>query len=144
MNKQLTSASGLPIILNYANMEDVEQLIQLIARKAKELNLTEVIRSLSSGMEEFLAQDLETILPLLQQVICELEGSEEFNNIVYNLLRVCTYNGIVITRQLFNDKPELREDFYTLKIEVIKFNLSPFLKNLSGRLFQMMSVKTDS
>lgn len=144
MNKQLTSASGLPIILNYANMEDVEQLIQLIARKAKELNLTEVIRSLSSGMEEFLAQDLETILPLLQQVICELEGSEEFNNIVYNLLRVCTYNGIVITRQLFNDKPELREDFYTLKIEVIKFNLSPFLKNLSGRLFQIMSVKTDS
>lgn len=144
MNKQLTSASGLPIILNYANMEDVEQLIQLIARKAKELNLTEIIRSLSSGMEEFLAQDLETILPLLQQVICELEGSEEFNNIVYNLLRVCTYNGIVITRQLFNDKPELREDFYTLKIEVIKFNLSPFLKNLSGRLFQMMSVKTDS
>lgn len=144
MNKQLTSANGLPIILNYANMEDVEQLIQLIARKAKELNLTEVIRSLSSGMEEFLAQDLETILPLLQQVICELEGSEEFNNIVYNLLRVCTYNGIVITRQLFNDKPELREDFYTLKIEVIKFNLSPFLKNLSGRLFQMMSVKTDS
>lgn len=144
MNKQLTSASGLPIILNYANMEDVEQLIQLIARKAKELNLTEVIKSLSSSMEEFLAQDLETVLPLLQQIICELESSEEFNNIVYNLLRVCTYNGIVITRQLFNDKPELREDFYTLKIEVIKFNLSPFLKNLSGRLFQMTSVKTDS
>ena len=144
MNKQLTSANGLPIILNYANMEDVEQLIQLIARKAKELNLTEVIKSLSSSMEEFLAQDLETVLPLLQQIICELESSEEFNNIVYNLLRVCTYNGIVITRQLFNDKPELREDFYTLKIEVIKFNLSPFLKNLSGRLFQMTSVKTDS
>ena len=144
MNKQLTSTNGLPIILNYANMEDVEQLIQLIARKAKELNLTEVIKSLSSSMEEFLAQDLETVLPLLQQIICELESSEEFNNIVYNLLRVCTYNGIVITRQLFNDKPELREDFYTLKIEVIKFNLSPFLKNLSGRLFQMTSVKTDS
>lgn len=133
MSKQLTSSKGLPIILNYADIQDVEELIQLIAKKAKELNLESVVRSLTS-FEEFCQQDVQTLLPLLQQIICDLESSKEFNAIVYNLLRVCTFNGIVITQQLFNDKPELREDYYTLKIEVVKFNLAPFLKKLSGKL----------
>lgn len=133
MSKQLTSSKGLPIILNYADIQDVEELIQLIAKKAKELNLESVVRSLTS-FEEFCQQDVQTLLPLLQQIICDLESSKEFNTIVYNLLRVCTFNGIVITQQLFNDKPELREDYYTLKIEVVKFNLAPFLKKLSGKL----------
>lgn len=133
MSKQLTSSKGLPIVLNYADMQDVEELIQLIAKKAKELNLESVVRSLTS-FEEFCQQDVQTLLPLLQQIICDLESSKEFNAIVYNLLRVCTFNGIVITQQLFNDKPELREDYYTLKIEVVKFNLAPFLKKLSGKL----------
>lgn len=133
MSKQLTSSKGLPIVLNYADMQDVEELIQLIAKKAKELNLENVVRSLTS-FEEFCQQDVQTLLPLLQQIICDLESSKEFNAIVYNLLRVCTFNGIVITQQLFNDKPELREDYYTLKIEVVKFNLAPFLKKLSGKL----------
>lgn len=133
MSKQLTSSKGLPIVLNYADMQDVEELIQLIAKKAKELNLENVVRSLTS-FEEFCQQDVQTLLPLLQQIICDLESSKEFNTIVYNLLRVCTFNGIVITQQLFNDKPELREDYYTLKIEVVKFNLAPFLKKLSGKL----------
>lgn len=133
MSKQLTSSKGLPIVLNYADMQDVEELIQLIAKKAKELNLESVVRSLTS-FEEFCQQDVQTLLPLLQQIICDLESSKEFNTIVYNLLRVCTFNGIVITQQLFNDKPELREDYYTLKIEVVKFNLAPFLKKLSGKL----------
>ena len=133
MSKQLMSSKGLPIILNYADMQDVEELIQLIAKKAKELNLENVVRSLTS-FEEFCQQDVQTLLPLLQQIICDLESSKEFNTIVYNLLRVCTFNGVVITQQLFNDKPELREDYYTLKIEVVKFNLAPFLKKLSGKL----------
>lgn len=133
MSKQLTSSKGLPIVLNYADMQDVEELIQLIAKKAKELNLESVVRSLTS-FEEFCQQDVQTLLPLLQQIICDLESSKEFNTIVYNLLRVCTFNGVVITQQLFNDKPELREDYYTLKIEVVKFNLAPFLKKLSGKL----------
>lgn len=133
MSKQLTSSKGLPIVLNYADMQDVEELIQLIAKKAKELNLENVVRSLTS-FEEFCQQDVQTLLPLLQQIICDLESSKEFNTIVYNLLRVCTFNGVVITQQLFNDKPELREDYYTLKIEVVKFNLAPFLKKLSGKL----------
>lgn len=133
MSKQLTSSKGLPIVLNYADMQDVEELIQLIAKKAKELNLESVVRSLTS-FEEFCQQDVQTLLPLLQQIICDLESSKEFNAIVYNLLRACTFNGIVITQQLFNDKPELREDYYTLKIEVVKFNLAPFLKKLSGKL----------
>ena len=133
MSKQLTSSKGLPIVLNYADIQDVEELIQLIAKKAKELNLENVVRSLTS-FEEFCQQDVQTLLPLLQQIICDLESSKEFNTIVYNLLRVCTFNGVVITQQLFNDKPELREDYYTLKIEVVKFNLAPFLKKLSGKL----------
>lgn len=133
MSKQLTSSKGLPIVLNYANMQDVEELIQLIAKKAKELNLESIVRSLTS-FEEFCQQDVQTLLPLLQQIICDLESSKEFNAIVYNLLRVCTFNGVIITQQLFNDKPELREDYYTLKIEVVKFNLAPFLKKLSGKL----------
>lgn len=135
MSKQLTSSNGLPIVLNYASMKDVEELIQLVALKAKELNLTSLVESLTS-FEEFLEQDLKVLIPLLQQIICDLESSTGFNEIVYNLLRPCTYNGVSITRQLFDDKPELREDYYMLKIEVVKFNITPFLKSLNGKLFR--------
>lgn len=143
MSKQLTSATGLPIVLNYASMEDVERLIQLIARKAKELNLTQVIESLTD-VESFMSQDVKVLLPLLQQIICDLESSTEFQEIVYNFLHCCTYNGIVITQQLFDDKPELREDYYTLKLEVVKFNLHPFSKSLSGMLSHIVTVQKSS
>lgn len=133
MSEQITSATGLPIVLNYASIDDVECLIQLIAQKAKDLNITPIIEAVRT-VEDFLGQDVAVFLPLLQQIVCELEGSSEFNDIVYRLLQVCTYNNTLITRQLFNDKPELREDYYKLKVEVVKFNLAPFCKSLSGLL----------
>lgn len=146
MSKQIMSTAGLPIVLNYASIDDVESLIQLIAQKAKELNITSVVETIASaeGIEDLLSQDITTLLPLLQQIICELEGSSEFNDIVYRLLQVCTYNNVIITKQLFNDKPELREDYYKLKIEVVKFNLAPFLKSLSGLLASKATLEKNS
>lgn len=133
MKKELVGNNGATIILNYADTEVVEELIQLIATKCKEINITPLMNALSNA-ESFLQQDMQVLIPLLKDVICELESDKKFTDIVYNMLRNCTYNNVVISRQLFNDKPEAREDYYMIKKEVVKFNLAPFLKSLSGKL----------
>ena len=144
----ITSSKGLPIVLNYADIEVVEELMQLIIRQAEELDLEPVIKKLTGlSTDEILQLDIETflpLLPLLQKIICKLESSKEFKNIVYRLLSSCTYNGVCINKQLFNDKPELREDYYMLEWEVIKFNIRPFLKNLLGRYIQVETVEKNS
>lgn len=144
---QLTSSNGLPIVLNYADIEIVEELIQLIIRQAESLDLQPIVDKFTAlSAENILALDVKEVLPLLpllQKIVCRLEGSKEFRVIIYKLLSSCTYNNVVITKQLFNDKPELREDYYMLEWEVVKFNITPFLKRLSGRLFQVESKTTN-
>lgn len=139
--KQLTSSNGLPIVLNYADIEVVEELMQLIVRQAESLDLKPVIEKFTAlstnSILELNVEELLPLLPLIQQIICRLEGSSEFRIIVYKLLSACTYNNIVITKQLFNDKPELREDYYMLEWEVVKFNILPFLKRLNGGLIRV-------
>lgn len=135
MKKELTGNNGAQITLNYADTEIVEELIQLIAVKCKEINIIPLVDALSDA-ESFLQQDMRVLIPLLKDVICELESDKKFTDIVYNMLRNCTYNNVVISRQLFNDKPEAREDYYMIKKEVVKFNLTPFLKSLNGKLLQ--------
>lgn len=136
MKKEFTTDHGTYII-KCVDMECIEEVIQLIARKAEELDLTDLAKSFSS-IENFLSQDAVIIIPLLQKIICELEGSKEFTELAYEMMGCCTINNVPVSRQLFNDKPELREDYYSLKAEVVKYNLTPFLKRISG-LFQRTS-----
>lgn len=134
MDKDFATANGVYKI-KYAPTEDVENLIQYMVNAAEQLNLVELVKSFTS-LDNFLQQDVETIIPLLQQIICKLEGSKVFSDLVYKLLECCTINNIPVTRQLFDDKPQLREDYYELKWEVVKFNLAPFFKRLSGKLLK--------
>ena len=144
----IRSSKGLPIVLNYADTETVEELIQLIMRQAEDLDLTDIIARFSShSVAEVLESDVANLLPflpLLQKLLCRLEGSKEYRNMIYRLLSNCTYNGIGITKQLFTDMPELREDYYMLEWEVVKFNVFPFFKRLLGRYVQVTPQVTNS
>lgn len=134
MNKDFVTENGT-YKLKYAPTEDVEDLIQYMLSSAQQLNLVELVKSFTS-LEAFLQQDIEVVVPLLQKIICTLEGSKTFNELVYRLLEYCSINNIPVTRQLFDDKPQLREDYYDLRWEVVKFNLAPFFKRLSGRFLK--------
>lgn len=136
MKKEFTTPNGTYII-KCVDMECIEEVIQLIMLKAKELDLTDLAKSFSS-IDNFLQQDAVVIIPLLQKIICELESSKKFTDLMYEMMGSCTINNVPVTRRLFNDKPELREDYYALKWEVVKYNLAPFLKRISG-LFQQAS-----
>ena len=60
--------------------------------------------------------------------------AEDFDNVINDCMKECTYDNIMITEDLFDDKPEIREDYDRIVMEVVKENLRPFLKGVSGML----------
>ena len=83
--------------------------------------------------------DLENIniIALFDRVIDILlnaETSDDFEKALFECLKVCyiEQDGIKnkITQQLFDEKPELREDYYEIITKCAEVNLRPFFKRL--------------
>ena len=70
-----------------------------------------------------------------------LEVSEEFNSIMWQCMKICTYDEKTITEQLFDDIPEARVDYDLIQKEVIQVNLAPFMKPLLG-MFATLNEET--
>lgn len=82
--------------------------------------------------------DVSKFFDTLAQLIINLDTSEEFETAVFECLKCCIYDynerNIKITRQLFDDIPELREDYYEIVTKCCEVNLRPFFKSLSTEL----------
>lgn len=73
------------------------------------------------------------------QGILFADTSETFIKAVFKCLSSCLYEGIrKIDEQLFEDLPELREDYYEIIFECCKVNLTPFMKSLSSALLKAL------
>lgn len=71
---------------------------------------------------------------LIQGVI-GLDVSEEFENALMACLARCIYDEkYSINSQLFDDKPEIREDYYEIAVKCCEENLRPFFKSLVSEL----------
>lgn len=64
-----------------------------------------------------------------------LDTSEEFESALMACLSRCIYDEkYSITSQLFDDKPEIREDYYEIAVKCCEENLRPFFKSLVSEL----------
>lgn len=80
-------------------------------------------------------QDGNVLLSKLVDIISAMDSSESFNNAVFECLSSCIYEDFhKITEQLFDDFPELREDYYEIVTKCVEVNLRPFFKSLSSEL----------
>lgn len=79
--------------------------------------------------------DTSDMFSVLSNLLITMDTSESFEKAVFDCLKVCIYdNKHAITTQLFEDIPELQEDYYEIVSSCCEVNLRPFFKSLSTAL----------
>ena len=138
--KEFKGCNGAKIVINEASWGDVRKLKKVLA-----------IELLKLGIDidkEFLGQTEENLMvgsklfQLLKDVYLTLEASDDFNDEIMNCLQYCTYDNIQIKEQLFDDKPEAREDYYDMVIGCLEVNLSPFIKKILSKFSNQINIKS--
>lgn len=113
-----------------ASFKDASALKRAVMKIALDSNLIKNAQVINIGNI-----DSTGILTGLIQSIIGLDTSDEFESALMACLRVCIYdNKHSITPQLFDDVPELREDYYEIVTKCCEENLRPFFKSLVSEL----------
>ena len=137
--KEFKGYNGAKIVINEAPWGDVRKLKKVLA-----------IELLKLGIDidkEFLGQSEENLMvgsklfQLLKDVYLTLEASDDFNDEIMNCLQYCHYDNIQIKEQLFDDKPEAREDYYDMVIGCLEVNLAPFIKKVLSKFSNQINIK---
>lgn len=89
------------------------------------------------NIENLQGVDSSKIFDSLGQMLINMDTSEEFDKAIMACLSDCIYDGFFkINEQLFDDKPEAREDYYEIVSKCAEVNLRPFFKSLVSELKQ--------
>lgn len=139
--KEFKGTNGAKIVINEAPMRDVKRLRQVIA---KELIKQNIDIGNPRSIQELIGtvnNHISTYLNIIKNTLLGLEVSEEFNSIMWQCMKICTYDDKTITEQLFDDIPEARVDYDLIQKEVIQVNLAPFMKPLLG-MFSTLNEET--
>lgn len=79
--------------------------------------------------------ELANLIDKIAELLFSAEMSDDFSKAVFECLKYCYFeeNGVKnkITLQLFDEKPELREDYYEIVSKCVEVNLAPFFKSLA-------------
>ena len=144
--------TGNRIVINCAPIKDVLQLKKVITDELKSNPLNFKL----TGNSELLVDkelDISGILEFVKNALLSIDGSEVFEEAIFNCLRVCTYKTTFkIDRELFDNPqiPEAREDYYEIILACIEENLRPFLKSListwkthiqNGKIAQLLNLQ---
>ena len=83
---------------------------------------------------DFQGLELTLLIDKIAELLFNAETSNSFEKALFECLKYCYIdeNGvkIKITPQLFDEKPELREDYYEIVVKCAEENLRPFFKSL--------------
>lgn len=83
---------------------------------------------------DFKGLNIAAAIDKFAEILFSIELSNEFEKALFDCLRVCYIeeNGVKnkITREMFDEKPELREDYYEIVAKCAEENLRPFFKSL--------------
>lgn len=130
--KECTTANNATLVLNDATFEEAINLQQEIFEQAKKLKID--VGEIE--IEQF--GSVSSFLNCFKDLFLNLMTSQNFNKIIFQCLKHCTYNDIQITKNLFEDIPDARGDYYEILKECIEYNLSPFMKSLTSQLLTLL------
>ena len=93
----------------------------------------------SNAFETLKANDITisatNLLDVIGKLLINIDISDSFEKAIMKCLESCVYDGKQkITEQLFDDIPELREDYYEIITKCCEVNLRPFFKSLVSEL----------
>lgn len=122
----ITQNGGKTIEIKPASFQDAISLKKAVAKCLLDAG---VVKNLDlHGLE------LTSLIDKIAELLFCAEISTEFEKALFDCLRVCYIeeNGIKnkITREIFDEKPELREDYYEIITKCAEENLRPFFKSL--------------
>ena len=138
MTKECTTVNGnAELILNEATFADCIVLQSVIMEEAKKLKI-----DIGEIELDFGGASVTALLDSIKDLFLNLMTSDKFDRIIFKCLASCTYNGIKITKQLFDDMPEARQDYYQIIKECVEINLAPFLKSLTSQLSTLLPTVT--
>lgn len=126
------------VTINEATFKDAAALKKAAMKCLLDTN---VIKNIDAkGLQN---TDITKLFDALFQLIINMDTSDEFESALMECLKSCIYDGFFkITPQLFDDKPEIREDYYEIVSKCCEVNLRPFFKSLVSELkirFQLLT-----
>lgn len=126
---ELTTKNGnKKVIINFAGFKNA---VKLKNAAADFLLKNGVLKNLGDFKEANAASLLDRIFELLLSA----ETSDKFNDALFECLESCIYDETFkINKQLFDDKPEIIEDYYEIVSNCVEVNLRPFFRSLGAEL----------
>lgn len=131
--KEFTLNSGKQLNVTIANWKSAVQLAQSILKCLRHtgVNMTQ---------KEFMSLDFGALFssPNIVQIITntalEVFIDDNIDKIFWEMATKCTYDGLRLTEDVFNNSVEARQDFYQVKFIVLRENLLPFFPKLRTTL----------
>lgn len=125
----ITTNTQKQVKINPASMKEASALKRAVMKVALQ---GDILKGVSLSQLNLSTSGMLT--GLIQGVI-GLDVSEEFESALMACLSRCIYDEkYSITTQLFDDKPEIREDYYEIAVKCCEENLRPFFKSLVSEL----------
>ena len=122
----ITQNGGKTIDIRPAGFQDAINLKKAVAKCLLDAG---VVKNL-----DFQGLELTSLIDKIAELLFNAETSNSFEKALFECLKYCYIdeNGvkIKITPQLFDEKPELREDYYEIVAKCAEENLRPFFKSL--------------
>lgn len=116
--------------INPASFKDAIALKKEVLKSLKEAG---IIKSIN--LESLKNLEVADIINSVANLIITMDISESFDVALFECLKVCIYdNKHSITQQLFDDIPQLQEDYYEIVAKCCEVNLRPFFKSLTSEL----------
>lgn len=122
----ITQNGNKNITIKAAGFQDAMNLKKAVAKCLLDAG---IVKNL-----ELQGLELAALIDKIAELLFSAEMSDDFSKAVFECLKYCYIedNGIKnkITPQLFDEKPELREDYYEIVSKCVEVNLTPFFKSL--------------
>ena len=120
MNLKKTLDSGAVLEVTMAEFKIGHRLFKAVMQEIKDVNMP----------------DGANVVNMIKDVATGLLSSEEVEAVLWECMGRATYNNQKVNPSLFEDEG-IREDYLVVAKEVLVFNLTPFIKNLSFLLLDM-------
>ena len=128
-NKEIDLASGKKLSVGIASFANGVQLAQSILKCLKKSGFKiEQKDFLNLNFDELFSSPF--FLDIIAKTFLEAFTDETVDKIFWDMARKCTYDGLRVTEDLFNNSVDARGDFYQIKFSIIKENLMPFFPSL--------------
>lgn len=138
MTKEIKGENGARIVINTASFKEATALKKAIEKELLKTNIALDAKSLQEINEKY---SMMEFINIAKNFIFSCETSDEFERVLFDCLKHCTYDNVQVKEQLFDDIPEAREDYYMIVFECIKENILPFFKSLPSKLSILNPIK---